>query len=70
MFWIMKNSVQNDGLYRLDLAEPSNGVRHETKPELIMDNATIGAFTIDYSGFRLLIADEKQNTIFAVSLDG
>lgn len=70
MFWIMKNTRNNDGLYRLDLAEPSNGVRHETIPELIIDNSTIGAFTIDYSGFRLLIADEKQNTILAVSLDG
>jgi proto-oncogene tyrosine-protein kinase ROS len=70
MFWIMKNTRNNDGLYRLDLAEPSNGVRHEILPELIIDNSTIGAFTIDYSGFRLLIADEMQNTVLDVKLDG
>jgi proto-oncogene tyrosine-protein kinase ROS len=70
MFWIMKNAKDTDSLYRLDLAEPSNGVKHKISPELIYDDSTIGAFTIDYPGFRLLVADEKQNTIFAVSLDG
>lgn len=70
MFWIMENTRNNDGLYRLDLNALSNGIRHDTAPELIIDNSTIGAFTIDYSGFRLLIADEKQNTILEVTLDG
>ncbi|XP_065345977.1 proto-oncogene tyrosine-protein kinase ROS isoform X2 [Cloeon dipterum] len=70
MFWIMSNEQGDDGLYRLDLTEPSNGVRHGTKPEIIIDNAKIGAYTVDHAGLRLFVADERQNTIFSVSLDG
>ncbi|XP_059481438.1 proto-oncogene tyrosine-protein kinase ROS isoform X2 [Neocloeon triangulifer] len=70
IFWIKSNAQNEDSLYRLDLAEPSNGVKHGTKPEVIIENTMIGAYTIDHTGLRLFVADEKQNTIFSVSLDG
>jgi proto-oncogene tyrosine-protein kinase ROS len=70
MFWVMEGTRGKGGLYRMDLAEVSNGVRHETRPELILDQLHLGAFTVDHANFRLLVADQGNNTVIAVSLDG
>lgn len=48
----------------------SNGVKHEINPTLIYDNFDTAAFTIDYIRFKLLLASEEKNTVFAVDLDG
>lgn len=66
LFW----SVEGSGLYRLDLRDISNGVRHEINPSLIYNNFDTAAFTIDYIRFKLLLASEQKNTVFAVDLDG
>ncbi|XP_076667958.1 receptor protein-tyrosine kinase sevenless isoform X2 [Andrena cerasifolii] len=65
LFWVTRG-----GLYRLDLADISNGVKHEVQPYLILDDANLGAFTVDHTNFRLLVPHHIQNTVMSVSLDG
>ncbi|XP_015429752.1 PREDICTED: proto-oncogene tyrosine-protein kinase ROS [Dufourea novaeangliae] len=65
LFWVTRG-----GLYRLDLADISNGVKHEVQPYLILDDAHLGAFTVDHTNFRLLVPHHIQNTVISVSLDG
>ncbi|XP_039755125.1 proto-oncogene tyrosine-protein kinase ROS isoform X1 [Pararge aegeria] len=69
LFWALRG-VERGGLYRLDLANISNGVRHDAPPEQIVRDAHLGAFTVDHADFRLLVAHLRQNTVLAVSLDG
>ncbi|XP_068617317.1 proto-oncogene tyrosine-protein kinase ROS [Battus philenor] len=69
LFWALRG-VERGGLYRLDLANISNGVRHDARPECIVKDAHLGAFTVDHADFRLLIAHLRRNTVLAVSLDG
>ncbi|KAL6432278.1 hypothetical protein ACFW04_006732 [Cataglyphis niger] len=65
IFWITKV-----GLYRLDLANISNGVKHEVQPYLILEDANLGAFTVDHMNFRLLVPHHTKNTVLSVTLDG
>lgn len=69
LFWALRG-MERGGLYRLDLANISNGVRHDAPPEIIVRDAHLGAFTVDHADFRILIAHLKRNTVLAVSLDG
>lgn len=66
MFW----TIESDGLYRLDLQDVSNGVKHEVEPTLIFNKSDTKAFTIDYIRFKILVVSETNNTVFAVDLDG
>ncbi|KAF4521972.1 hypothetical protein B566_EDAN012521 [Ephemera danica] len=72
IFWVTEDAHAGGGskLHRLDLAEVSNGVRHETRPETILERTRLGAFTVDHASFRLLVADPTINSVLAVSLDG
>ncbi|XP_024885319.1 proto-oncogene tyrosine-protein kinase ROS isoform X3 [Temnothorax curvispinosus] len=65
LFWVTKV-----GLFRLDLADISNGVKHEVQPYLILEDDHLGAFTVDHTNFRLLVPDHTKNTMISVSLDG
>ncbi|XP_066586207.1 proto-oncogene tyrosine-protein kinase ROS [Prorops nasuta] len=65
LFWVTR-----DGLYRLDLADISNGVKHEVQPYLILEDSHLGAFAVDHTNFRLLVPHHTQNTVISVSLDG
>ncbi|XP_014608086.1 PREDICTED: proto-oncogene tyrosine-protein kinase ROS isoform X1 [Polistes canadensis] len=65
LFWVTRG-----GLYRLDLADISNGVKHEVQPYLILEDAHLGAFTVDHTNFRLLVPHQTENTVMSVSLDG
>ncbi|XP_023290821.1 proto-oncogene tyrosine-protein kinase ROS isoform X2 [Orussus abietinus] len=65
LFWVTRG-----GLYRLDLADISNGIKHEVQPYLILEDAHLGAFTVDHTNFRLLVPHHTQNTVMSVSLDG
>ncbi|XP_036141230.1 proto-oncogene tyrosine-protein kinase ROS isoform X3 [Monomorium pharaonis] len=65
LFWVTKA-----GLFRLDLADISNGVKHEVPPYLILEDAHLGAFTVDHTNFRLLVPYHTNNTVISVSLDG
>ncbi|XP_034935442.1 proto-oncogene tyrosine-protein kinase ROS isoform X2 [Chelonus insularis] len=65
LFWVTRA-----GLFRLDLADISNGIKHEVQPYLIVEDKDLGAFTVDHTNFRLLVPDHTQNTVISVSLDG
>ncbi|XP_012264218.2 proto-oncogene tyrosine-protein kinase ROS isoform X2 [Athalia rosae] len=65
LFWVRK-----DGLFRLDLADISNGIKHETHPDLILEDAHLEAFMVDHRNFRLLVPHHVQNTVISVTLDG
>ncbi|XP_012234446.2 proto-oncogene tyrosine-protein kinase ROS isoform X2 [Linepithema humile] len=65
LFWVTKV-----GLFRLDLADISNGVKHEAQPFVIVEDAHLGAFTVDHTNFRLLVPHHTRNTVISVSLDG
>ncbi|XP_043257692.1 proto-oncogene tyrosine-protein kinase ROS isoform X3 [Colletes gigas] len=65
LFWVTRG-----GLYRLDLADISNGVKHEVQPYLILEDANLGTFTVDHTNFRLLVPHHSRNTVMSVSLDG
>ncbi|XP_008552558.1 proto-oncogene tyrosine-protein kinase ROS isoform X3 [Microplitis demolitor] len=65
LFWVTRG-----GLFRLDLADISNGIKHEVQPYLILEDKHLGAFTVDHTNFRLLVPDHTQNTVISVSLDG
>ncbi|KAJ8716622.1 hypothetical protein PYW07_003249 [Mythimna separata] len=69
LFWAQQGGDRG-GLYRLDLANISNGVRHDGPPEMIVRDAHLGAFTVDHADFRILVAHLRRNTVLAVSLDG
>ncbi|XP_076178506.1 receptor protein-tyrosine kinase sevenless isoform X1 [Ptiloglossa arizonensis] len=65
LFWVTRG-----GLFRLDLADISNGVKHEVQPYLILEDENLGAFTVDHTNFRLLVPHHSLNTVMSVSLDG
>ncbi|KAG7201761.1 hypothetical protein KM043_004482 [Ampulex compressa] len=65
LFWVTRGS-----LYRLDLADISNGVKHEVQPYLILEDVHLGTFTVDHTNFRLLVPYHTDNTVMSVSLDG
>lgn len=69
MFWAQQGGDRG-GLYRLDLANISNGVHHDAPLEIIVRDAHLGAFTVDHADFRILVAHLRRNTVLAVSLDG
>lgn len=68
LFWVLGGA--RGGLYRLDLAEVSNGIKHETRPSLLLEDPHLGAFVVDHANFRLLVPHHANNTVLAVSLDG
>ncbi|XP_054270502.1 proto-oncogene tyrosine-protein kinase ROS isoform X2 [Macrosteles quadrilineatus] len=69
LFWVVQGPV-GGGLYRLDLADISNGVKHEVIPDQILASPHLGAFTVDHTSFRILVPNQAENTVVAVSLDG
>lgn len=58
------------GLYRLDLADISNGIKHDIQPDIILEQPNLGAFTVDHTKFHLLVPDHTKKTVFSVSFDG
>lgn len=70
LFWVIPLDVVDNGLYRLDLGEISNGIKHETKPFSMIRGKNLGAFIVDHTRFRLLVPMQDENTIMSVSLNG
>ncbi|KAK4881780.1 hypothetical protein RN001_005099 [Aquatica leii] len=69
LFWVIQSHT-GGGLFRLDLADISNGIKHNVHPEQILAEPNLGAFTVDHTNFRLLCSNQDQNTINSVSLYG
>ncbi|XP_070506789.1 protein sevenless isoform X5 [Chironomus tepperi] len=71
LFWVITGeSASSDGLFKLDLGEISNGIKHETKPNRLIAGTKLGAFVVEPTRFRLLVPYQNDNTIMAVSLNG
>lgn len=70
LFWLVPFEFVNNGLYRLDLGDISNGIKHETKPYLMIKGKSLGAFIVYHTRFRLLVPMQESNTIMSVSLNG
>ncbi|XP_052900462.1 protein sevenless [Anopheles moucheti] len=70
LFWVVGGTGPDSGLFRLDLGDISNGVRHEIRPLQMVSGRNLGAFTLDHANFRVLLADQGNNTVLAVSFDG
>jgi len=70
LFWLIPGSTSNSGLFRLDLGDISNGVKHEVKPLQMIQGGNLGAFAIDHTRFRILVPSQNDNTMISVSLDG
>lgn len=69
LFWVVRG-YNKGGLYRLDLSDISNGIKHSIQPEIILSEPNLGAFTVDHTNFRLLVSNQNQSTVNSVSLDG
>lgn len=63
-------SESDGGIFRLDLSDVSNGVKHEINPTLIFDSDLVGVFAIDYIHYKLIVPIEKQNTVKSMDLNG
>nr|CAD7427324.1 unnamed protein product [Timema monikensis] len=68
LFWSI-NGGNKKGLYKLDLADISNGVKHEVLPDIISEDPHLGAFTVDHTNSALLVVNNTNNTVVFVSLD-
>lgn len=69
LFWLIQGQARG-GLYRLDLANISNGIKHEVIPDIILEDPNLGAFVVDHTNFCVLVPSHVKNTVFSVSLDG
>lgn len=65
----MTGSSENE-IFRLDLADISNGVKHEIIPITILKSPSIGPFTIDYISFKLLVPMLNESRIISIDLIG
>lgn len=69
LFWVM-DGTSRPGLYRLDLSDISNGIKHDVQPDIILEQANLGAFTVDHTKFHLLVPDHEKNTVYSISFNG
>lgn len=71
LFWVITGQSNASGLYRLDLGDISNGVKHDViAPKQILKHHNLGAFTVDYVNFKLLVPFQTNNTVMSVTFDG
>jgi proto-oncogene tyrosine-protein kinase ROS len=70
LFWVIPNEDVDSGLYRLDLGEISNGIKHESHPYQMIKGKNLGAFMVDHTRFHLLVPMQNENTVISVSLNG
>lgn len=64
------NDGTDNGIFRLDLSDVSNGVKHEINPTMIFNQDRVGVFSIDYIHYKLLLPIEELNTVISVDLNG
>ncbi|GAB0094112.1 Tyrosine-protein kinase receptor [Sergentomyia squamirostris] len=70
LFWVITGHTMDSGLFRLDLGDISNGVKHKVKPLHMIQGQNLAPFTVDHTRFRILVPMQDNNTVFSVSLDG
>ena len=75
LFWIVNEDSKRGGLYRVDLADLSNGplsVSEESGPKIqrIFHHRHMGAFKVDYSNSRVFLINPEDETVIAISFNG
>lgn len=70
LFWSLNVNELDSGIFRLDLSDVSNGVKHEINPTSIFKDFRVGVFNIDYVHYKLIVPDEASNTVIAMDLNG
>lgn len=71
LFWSLNDTNSgNNGVYRLDLKDVSNGVKQEIHPTAIFSKDHVGVFAIDYIHYKILLPVEESNTVISLDLDG
>uniref|UniRef100_A0A1B0CKJ2 Fibronectin type-III domain-containing protein n=1 Tax=Lutzomyia longipalpis TaxID=7200 RepID=A0A1B0CKJ2_LUTLO len=70
LFWVITGYTIDTGLFRLDLGDISNGVKHKVKPLHMIQGQNLAPFTVDHTRFRILVPFLDNNTVISVSLDG
>lgn len=70
LFWSLNVSEIDVGIFRLDLSDISNGVKHEINPTNIFNQYRVGVFNIDYVHYKLIVPIEPLNTVMAMDLNG
>ncbi|XP_055681919.1 protein sevenless isoform X2 [Lutzomyia longipalpis] len=70
LFWVITGYAIDTGLFRLDLGDISNGVKHKVKPLHMIQGQNLAPFTVDHTRFRILVPFLDNNTVISVSLDG
>ncbi|XP_059618544.1 protein sevenless isoform X2 [Phlebotomus argentipes] len=70
LFWVITGHSMDSGLFRLDLGDISNGVKHKVKPLHMIQGQNLAPFTVDHTRFRILVPLQDENTVISVSLDG
>lgn len=70
LYWVITGRSAESGLYRLDLGDISNGVKHTEKPFHIPLNSNPGGFVIEHRLSKVFVALQDNNTVVSVSFDG
>lgn len=65
IWWISEDV--DKGLHRLDL---NDEVMEASHPKIVLPAPDLGGLVLDPPNFQVLVADRKNNTMLAVSLDG
>lgn len=67
LYWVITGFTPESGLYRLDLADISNGVKHKGKHIYLPSNP--GAFAIQHRQSKVIVALQANNTFVSVGYD-
>lgn len=70
LYWVVTGNTAESGLYRLDLGDVSNGVKHKVKPYHMRLGSNPGAFVIDHRLSKVLVPLQDANTVVSVAFDG
>jgi proto-oncogene tyrosine-protein kinase ROS len=70
LFWTVNGKSSVSGLFSLDLADISNGVKHEDRPSHMIVGKNVGAFVVAHKSYRLLVPFQDNNTIISMTIKG
>ncbi|XP_077488341.1 receptor protein-tyrosine kinase sevenless isoform X1 [Amblyomma americanum] len=67
LYWVLQNGTTG-GLYRIDLARIQRTAAARQEAQLLVKDADLKTFVVDYKNYRLLLPKKSQNTVVSVSL--
>lgn len=54
----------------MDVSDISNGIKHEDKIKMILNEMELGAFTFERQNYNILISYQYMNTIMSMTIEG